>query len=58
MVAHGSPARAATFLDEAANGRAADVAAGLHRATWTRKFFNSWARLEATGAVAGKRKSE
>jgi hypothetical protein len=41
----GSPALAATFLDESANGRASDMAAGLHRATWTRRFFQFWERL-------------
>jgi hypothetical protein len=51
----GSPATAATFLDEGANGRAADMAKGLHRATFTRRFFSSWSRLASS---AGKRKIE
>lgn len=41
----GSPALAATFLDESANGRARDMAARLHRSTWTRRFFQFWERL-------------
>ena len=51
----GSPAAAATFADEGANGRAADMAKGLHRATWTRRFFAFWSRLASS---AGKRKIE
>lgn len=43
--AQGAPGDAATFVDESANGRAADLARGLHRATWTRRFFQFWKRL-------------
>lgn len=45
----GSPASAATFLDESANGSARDLARGLHRSTWTRRFFQFWKRLESPG---------
>ena len=48
----GSPASAATFVDESANGRAAEVASALHRSTWTRRFFQLWRRL---GEGGGKR---
>ena len=51
----GSPAAAATFVDEGANGRAAEMARGLHRATWTRRFFSFWRLLASS---AGKRKLE
>ena len=51
----GSPAVAATFLDESANGTAADMAGGLHHATWTRRFFQFWSRLASS---AGKRRVE
>ena len=44
----GSPGDAATFVDEAANGRAAEMAAGLHRATWARRMFSFWKRLSST----------
>ena len=51
----GSPAAAATFVDEGANGRAAEMARGLHRATWTRRFLSFWRLLASS---AGKRKLE
>lgn len=46
----GSPALAATFLDEGANGVAAEMARGLHRSTWTRRFFAFWLRLADSGS--------
>jgi hypothetical protein len=47
----GSPSSASTFVDEAANGTAAEIAAKLHRSTWTVRFFQQWQRVRA-----GKRK--
>lgn len=44
-MSQGSPGDAATFVDESANGRAADMARGLHRATWTRRCFQFWKHL-------------
>jgi hypothetical protein len=47
----GSPAFASTFIDESANGVAKDIAMGLHRRTFTKRFFQFWAQ-----AGRGKRK--